>query len=200
MSTNEPACNRPAEDSPKADRPEGGLPEENRPKRDTPKVKPTGGRLPASVAGARVTPGEPAPPELLVNVPRLISAYYTHRPDPDNTNQKVAFGTSGHRGSSVANSFNEAHILAICQAIVEHRQAHAITGPLYMGMDTHALSEPAFASAIEVFAVNGVVIRIQEQAGYTPTPVISHAILRHNAGRASGRSRIAGNSHGRRPS
>ena len=130
--------------------------------------------------------GKPAPRELLVNVPRLVSAYYTHQPDVDLAAQRVAFGTSGHRGSATKNSFNENHILAVCQAICEHRQAQGIHGPLYLGMDTHALSEAAFATAVEVFAANGVDIVIQAGLGYTPTPVISHAILTHNRGKTSG--------------
>ena len=130
--------------------------------------------------------GKPAPAELLINVPRLVSAYYTLRPNPAEPTQRVSFGTSGHRGSSLTNSFNEAHILAICQAIAELRRARGVTGPLYIGMDTHALSEPAFATAVEVFAGNGVDIVIQAGGGYTPTPVISHAILTHNRGKATG--------------
>ncbi len=130
--------------------------------------------------------GQPAPREMLVNVPRLVSAYYTGKPAPDNPAHRVAFGTSGHRGSSVKQSFNEDHILAICQAICEYRQAQGITGPLYLGMDTHALSEPALGTAIEVFAASGLNIVIQAGLGYTPTPVISHAILTYNRGRASG--------------
>jgi phosphoglucomutase len=130
--------------------------------------------------------GQPVPRELLVNVPRLISAYYTHRPDASVPEQQVAFGTSGHRGSSVQTSFNEDHILAICQAICEYRKAQRIDGPLYLGMDTHALSEPALASAIEVFAANGVELFVQSGLGYTPTPAISHAILTYNHGRTSG--------------
>ena len=130
--------------------------------------------------------GKPAPRELLVHVPRLISAYYTHKPDASDPGQRVAFGTSGHRGSSLSNTFNEDHVLAICQATCEYRQAQGFTGPLYMGMDTHALSEAAFASALEVFAANGVELFIQQGGGYTPTPVISHAILTYNRGRASG--------------
>jgi phosphoglucomutase len=130
--------------------------------------------------------GKPAPRELLVNIPRLVSAYYTHQPDVDLPAQRVAFGTSGHRGSATKNSFNENHILAICQAICEYRQAQDINGPLYLGMDTHALSEPAFATAVEVFAANGVDIIIQAGLGYTPTPVISHAILTYNRGKTSG--------------
>ncbi len=130
--------------------------------------------------------GKPAPYEMLVNVPRLISAYYTAEPDPIDPAQKVAFGTSGHRGSSFKGNFNEDHILAISQAICEYRQAQGITGPLFIGMDTHALSEPALASAVEVFAGNEQEIMIQEGMGYTPTPAISHAILTYNRGRQSG--------------
>lgn len=130
--------------------------------------------------------GKPAPHELLVNIPRLISAYYTQKPDLSDPAQQVAFGTSGHRGSSLRGSFNEDHILAICQAICEHRRAKKITGPLYIGMDPHALSEPALASAIEVFAANGQEIMIQAGLGYTPTPVISHAILSYNRNRTAG--------------
>jgi phosphoglucomutase len=130
--------------------------------------------------------GKPAPRDTLVNVPRLVTAYYAHRPDPSDPAQRVAFGTSGHRGSSFRDSFNEAHILAIAQAIVEHRTAAAITGPLYLGMDTHALSEPALVSAVEVFAAHGVDLVVQDGLGYTPTPVVSHAILVHNRSRTSG--------------
>ncbi len=130
--------------------------------------------------------GKPAPRDLLPNIPRLISAYYTHQPDPQDPAQQVAFGTSGHRGSSFKHNFNENHILAICQAIVELRQARRITGPLYIGMDTHALSEPALATAVELFAANQTHIVIQAGLGYTPTPVISHAILTYNRGRKTG--------------
>jgi phosphoglucomutase len=130
--------------------------------------------------------GKVAPSQYLVNIPRLISAYYIHQPNPDNPSHRVAFGTSGHRGSSITNCFNEAHIMAISQAIYEHRKASGITGPLYLGMDTHALSVPALYTAIEVFAANGVDIVIQKGIGYTPTPVISHAILTYNRGRKSG--------------
>ncbi len=132
--------------------------------------------------------GKPAPRELLVNVPRLVSAYYTYKPDVAalRAEQRVAFGTSGHRGSSLTRSFNEDHVLAICQATCDHRQSQGITGPLYLGMDTHALSEAAFATAVEVLAANGVDVMIQKGFGYTPTPVISHAILTHNRGRTSG--------------
>jgi phosphoglucomutase len=130
--------------------------------------------------------GKPAPRDILANVPRLVTAYFASRPDPDDPAQQVAFGTSGHRGSSLRGAFNEAHILAITQAIVEHRKAAGITGPLYLGMDTHALSEPALASALEVLAAHGVDVMVQDGLGYTPTPVISHAILTHNRGRTSG--------------
>ena len=130
--------------------------------------------------------GKPASHELLVNIPRLISAYYTHKPDTGNSHNLVSFGTSGHRGSSLKNSFNEDHVLAICQAICELRKSRNITGPLYVGMDTHALSEAAFGTAIEVFAGNGIDIMIQTGSGYTPTPVISHAILTYNQNRMSG--------------
>jgi len=130
--------------------------------------------------------GKPAPRSLLENIPRLVSAYYTHRPDISDPEQRVSFGTSGHRGSSLKNSFNEGHVLAISQAICEHRQAKGITGPLFMGMDTHALSEAALASGLEVFAANGVRVMIQQDFGYTPTPVISHAILTHNRGKRKG--------------
>ena len=129
--------------------------------------------------------GKRAPRELLVNVPRLVAAYYTHQPDPSNPAQQVSFGTSGHRGSSLQDSFNEDHVLAICQAICELRRSKGISGPLYLGMDTHALSEPALYTAVEVFAANGMDVVIQAGLGYTPTPVISHAILAYNRGRAS---------------
>jgi phosphoglucomutase len=132
--------------------------------------------------------GKAAPYETLINVPRLISAYYTLQPDPANPAHRVAFGTSGHRGSSLENSFNEAHILAISQAISELRKSQGISGPLFIGMDTHALSEPALYSAIEVFAANGVETMIQQGMGYTPTPVISHAILTYNNRRSSGQA------------
>jgi phosphoglucomutase len=130
--------------------------------------------------------GKPAPRSILANIPRLVTAYYTQRPDVSDPTQRVSFGTSGHRGSSLKNSFNEHHILAITQAIVEHRAFNHITGPLFMGMDTHALSEPALVSALEVLAAAGVTIMIQKGLGYTPTPVISHAILTYNAQRKGG--------------
>jgi phosphoglucomutase len=125
--------------------------------------------------------GKPAPSEMLVDIPRLVSAYYTHVPDPKAPAEKVAFGTSGHRGTSLKNSFNENHVLATSQAIVEYRQEHGIDGPIFVGKDTHALSEPALATALEVFAANDLQVMIQAGEGYTPTPVISHAILTHNA-------------------
>src|SRR5438093_2607852 len=130
--------------------------------------------------------GKPAEPPLLINVPRLVTAYYTGRPDPSVPAQRVAFGTSGHRGSALDNAFNEAHILAITQAICLYRKQQGIDGPLYIGIDTHALSEPALASALEVLAANGVDVMVDADEGYTPTPVISHAILTYNRGRKRG--------------
>ncbi len=130
--------------------------------------------------------GKPAPPEILADVRRLVSAYHDDRPDSADPAQRVSFGTSGHRGTSLESSFNEAHILAICQAISEHRRAAGIDGPLFLGMDTHALSEPALETAVEVMAGNGVELRIQAGGGHTPTPVVSHAILSHNCGRSRG--------------
>ena len=130
--------------------------------------------------------GKPAPASMLVNVPRLICAYYADAPDPAMPDQKVAFGTSGHRGSSFLRSFNEAHILAITQAIVMYRTQQGIGGPLFLGMDTHALSEPAYISALEVLGANGVTVMIpDEHTDYTPTPVISHAILTYNRNRTT---------------
>jgi phosphoglucomutase len=130
--------------------------------------------------------GKPVPRSLLANIPRLVSAYYTHRPDVTDPAQRVAFGTSGHRGSSFKNNFNEDHILAISQAICEYRKSESITGPMFIGMDTHALSEAALSTAIEVFAASEVTVMIQKNFRYTPTPVISHAILTHNRGRKEG--------------
>src|SRR5512139_2918993 len=130
--------------------------------------------------------GKPADPKGLVSIPRLVAAYYTGRPDAANPAQRVAFGTSGHRGSSLSLSFNEAHILAITQAICEHRAKEGATGPLFLGMDTHALSEPAFRTALEVLAGNGVTTMVDRAGGYTPTPAVSHAILEHNRGRKEG--------------
>ena len=123
---------------------------------------------------------------MLVNVPRLVTLYYTGQPDPAVPAQRVQFGTSGHRGSSLTNSFNEAHILAITQAICRHRAQAGIDGPLFLAIDTHALSEPAFASALEVLAANGVEVMVDCDLLYTPTPVLSHAILTYNRGRTSG--------------
>ncbi len=130
--------------------------------------------------------GKPAPSSLLVNVPRLITAYYTEKPDAAIGSQRVSFGTSGHRGSSFHCSFNENHILAITQAICDYRSQQGIDGPLFLAKDTHALSEPAFASALEVLAANDVEVRIDQDLGYTPTPVLSHAILVYNRGRRQG--------------
>jgi phosphoglucomutase len=130
--------------------------------------------------------GKPAEPAMLVNVARLVTAYYCERPDPSIPEQRVAFGTSGHRGSAFDAAFNEAHILAITQAICAYRKSQGIDGPLFLGMDTHALSEPAFASAMEVLAANGVQTMIDCRRGYTPTPAISHEIIVYNRGRKTG--------------
>jgi len=130
--------------------------------------------------------GKPAPQSILVNVPRLMTAYYSRVPDPKVTAQQVSFGTSGHRGSAFDCAFNEDHILAITQAICEYRKQHGIDGPLFLGIDTHALSASAFASALEVLAANSVTVMIDDRDGYTPTPVVSHAILSYNRGRSKG--------------
>jgi phosphoglucomutase len=130
--------------------------------------------------------GKPAPHAMLVNVPRLITAYFTERPDAAIPAQRVAFGTSGHRGSAFARSFNEWHVLAITQAICRYRQQQGIDGPLFIGVDTHALSEPAYASALEVLAANGIEIMIAQNGEYTPTPAVSHAIVAYNRGRIVG--------------
>jgi phosphoglucomutase len=130
--------------------------------------------------------GKPAPRSLLANIPRLVTAYYAQKPDVSDPTQRVAFGTSGHRGSSLKSSFNEEHILAVSQAICDYRRSKKIDGPLFVGMDTHALSEPAFASALEVFAANEVTVMFQKGLRYTPTPVISHAILTYNRARKKG--------------
>ena len=123
--------------------------------------------------------GHPAPPSLLTNIPRLVAHYYETRPDPQNPAQQVAFGTSGHRGTSLNGTFNEAHILAVSQAVAEYRAGAGISGPLFMGLDTHALSEPAWSTALRVLVANGV--RVHVQPGFfTPTPLVSHAILEHN--------------------
>jgi phosphoglucomutase len=123
---------------------------------------------------------------MLANIPRLVTAYFAGKPDPSVASQRVAFGTSGHRGSSLNDAFNEAHILAISQAICDQRRASGLTGPLFVGIDTHALAEPALASALEVFAANGVDVMVDEHDGYTPTPVISRAIIAYNKGRDGG--------------
>jgi phosphoglucomutase len=130
--------------------------------------------------------GKTLDPSTLVNIPRLVTAYFNGKPDPAVPSQRVAFGTSGHRGSAFDNGFNEDHILAISQAICQHRERIGVTGPLFIGIDTHALSEPALASALEVFAANGVDTMVDARDGYTPTPVISHAILTYNRGRTGG--------------
>jgi phosphoglucomutase len=130
--------------------------------------------------------GQPALPEQLIDIPRLIHEYSATKPDPGDARQAVSFGTSGHRGSALRGTFNEAHILAITQAICDYRRAGGINGPLFLGKDTHALSEPAFRSALEVLAGNGVQVSIDHKEGYTPTPVISHAIITYNRNRSSG--------------
>lgn len=130
--------------------------------------------------------GEPAPPEMLVDVAKLVTAYYSQAPDPANPLRRVAFGTSGHRGSAFEKTFNEAHVLAISQAICRCRKQKSIDGPVFVGIDTHALSEPAFASAIEVLAANRVEVMMAAHGEYTPTPAVSHAILTYNNGRKTG--------------
>lgn len=130
--------------------------------------------------------GKPAPAALLVNVAKLVTAYYTDVPDYDVVEQKISFGTSGHRGSAFTRSFNEWHVLAITQAICQYREQQGIAGPLYLGTDTHALSELACASALEVLAANGVDVMLAANDEYTPTPAVSHAILTYNRGRDKG--------------
>jgi phosphoglucomutase len=130
--------------------------------------------------------GKPIDPARLVDLPRLVTAYFSGKPDPSVAAQRVSFGTSGHRGSALHHSFNEDHIAAITQAICQHRAAHGVTGPLFIGIDTHALSVPALATALEVLAANDVETMIDQHDGYTPTPVISHAILSYNRGRTEG--------------
>ena len=155
-------------------------------------AKPTYTAAVQIIEGNQVAPeinplaGKTVDPSMLANVPRLVTAYFAEKPDPSVPAQRVAFGTSGHRGSAFNNAFNEAHILAISQAVCDHRRASGITGPLFVGIDTHALAEPALASALEVFAANGVEVMIDAHDGYTPTPVISHAILTANRRRAAG--------------
>ncbi|MFZ0430485.1 MAG: phosphoglucomutase (alpha-D-glucose-1,6-bisphosphate-dependent) [Acidobacteriota bacterium] len=124
--------------------------------------------------------GKPAPESMLANIPRLVSEYFAVQPDPTQAGQRVSFGTSGHRGSSSEGTFNEQHVLAIAQAIAEYRQSQGIEGPLFLGKDTHALSEPAHISALEVLVANGAAVHVAADLGFTPTPVISHAILAHN--------------------
>lgn len=130
--------------------------------------------------------GQPAPSSILVDVEKLLSLYSTEQPDASDGGQRVSFGTSGHRGSSLKRSFNENHIVSITQAVCEYRTAQQTTGPLYLGKDTHALSEPAFVTTLEVLAANGIEVMIDQNGGYTPTPVISHAILTYNHGRTFG--------------
>jgi len=127
-----------------------------------------------------------AVPRPVPDIAKLIAAYREREPDPGTAGERVAFGTSGHRGSSLRGTFNEHHVLAICQAVAEYRAARGVTGPLYLGKDTHALSDAAFESAVEVLAANGVALRVDAELGYTPTPAVSHAILVHNRGRADG--------------
>ncbi len=138
------------------------------------------------MSAAKLTPGKPVPEMALENIPRLVTAYYSERPDPSVAAQRVAFGTSGHRGSSLRASFNDTHIAAISQAVCNYRCEKRIDGPLFIGFDTHALSAPAFATALEVLAANGVETRIAAGDEYTPTPAISHAILVFNRGRTQG--------------
>ena len=138
--------------------------------------------------------GLPATPADLVDVAHLVSAYYTVEPDVDDTAQRVAFGTSGHRGSSLTGAFNDAHIAATTQAICEYRAMQSIDGPLFLGRDTHALSEPAWTTALEVLAANDVTVFVDADGRYTPTPAVSHAILRHNGGRTTDRRPTASSS------
>src|SRR5271167_4588662 len=151
-------------------------------------TQPGGSRVQAELVAMVDNPraGQPAQPEDLVDLPHLVTAYYSIQPDPDDVAQQVVFGTSGHRGSALNGAFNEAHILAITQAIVEYRAAHGTTGPLFLGRDTHGLSEPAWVSALEVLAANDVVTAVDSADRYTPTPAVSHAILTYNRGRNDG--------------
>src|SRR3954449_2750004 len=130
--------------------------------------------------------GQPAEPSDLVDVAHLVTAYYTGVPDPDDIDQQVAFGTSGHRGSSLKTAFNETHILATTQAICDYRKQQGYDGPLFIGRDTHGLSEPAWATALEVLAANDVTVLVDSEDRYTPTPAVSHAIIRANKGRTKG--------------
>src|SRR6201987_418887 len=136
--------------------------------------------------------GQPAAAEDLIDVAKLVTAYYAVHPDPGEASQRVSFGTSGHRGSAFKATFNEDHILATTQAICEYRAIHGIDGPLYLGADTHALAEPATASALEVLAANGVRVLVDSRGGYTPTPAVSRAILVHNAGAGQGGAQADG--------
>jgi phosphoglucomutase len=138
------------------------------------------------VTAPNPAPGKPLAPSALANIPKLITAYFAAKPDPADPAQRVTFGTSGHRGSSLKKSFNEDHILATTQAICDYRKEAGLTGPLFVGIDTHALAEPALVSAIEVFAANGVDIMVDQHGGYTPTPVISRAIISYNRSRRDG--------------
>jgi hypothetical protein len=156
------------------------LPKQSGAKRALARATPNGG---GEVESPR---RKPVPQSMLVDVPRLVTAYFAGKPDPAIPTQRVAFGTSGHRGSAFDNSFNEDHILAISQAICAHRRRKGIDGPLFIGIDTHALSAPALVSALEVFAANGIEIMVDAGGGYTPTPVISHAILSYNRNRKRG--------------
>src|SRR3954463_367596 len=137
--------------------------------------------------------GQPAQPQDLVDVAHLVTAYYTGEPDPSDAGQRVAFGTSGHRGSSLNNAFNETHILATTQAICDYRRSQGYDGPMFIGRDTHGLSEPAWATALEVLAANDVTVLVDSQDRYTPTPAVSHAILRANKGKSlsNGQSGLA---------
>jgi len=148
-------------------------------------LKQRGGRVEGMGVKADLA-GKPAPSCMLVNIAKLVTAYYTERPDPAVASQRVSFGTSGHRGSALQHTFNEWHVLAISQAICRYREQQGITGPLFLGFDTHALSEPAWASALEVFAGNGVDVMIAQNDEYTPTPAVSHGILAYNRGRTTG--------------
>ncbi|HEX4976273.1 MAG TPA: phosphoglucomutase, partial [Nocardioides sp.] len=138
------------------------------------------------MADAQSRAGQPAEPQDLIDVAHLVTAYYTREPDPEDVAQQVAFGTSGHRGSSLSTSFNEAHILATTQAICDYRREQGYGGPLFLGRDTHGLSEPAWATALEVLVANDVTVMVDDRDGWTPTPAVSHAILRANRGRTSG--------------
>jgi phosphoglucomutase len=142
------------------------------------------------MTGPKTSPfaGKPVDPSRLIDVPRLIDAYFSGVPDPSQPSQRVHFGTSGHRGSPFDNSFNETHVLAIAQAICHYRERSGVNGPMFVGIDTHAVSRPALATVLEVFAANDVLTMIDSRDGYTPTPAISHAILTHNRAGVGGRA------------